>query len=118
MFGISFFELCLIFVICLIVFGPEKLPEIARFIGKFTADLKKTSDSVRREFYNTVYKPLDDVTHSVKRELTSLPTLSETSTDSSKDLNNSKHNNTQKESSDHPENDTLKDPEKKKEEDK
>jgi len=59
-FGISLPELFVIFAVALIVFGPEKLPEIARNFGKLMADLKRSSDSVRREFYNSVYKPAED----------------------------------------------------------
>ncbi len=50
----------MIAAVALIVFGPEKLPEIARNFGKLMADLKRSSDSVRREFYNSVYKPAED----------------------------------------------------------
>jgi len=60
MFGISLPELLIIFAIALVVFGPEKLPEIARTLGKLAADLRRNSDSIRREFYNSVYKPADD----------------------------------------------------------
>lgn len=57
MFGISFAELAVIMVVALLVFGPEKLPEIASQIGKFTSQLKRASDGFRREFYNSVYVP-------------------------------------------------------------
>ena len=60
MFGISLPELLVIFTLVLVLFGPEKLPEIARTLGKLSADLKRTSDGIRREFYNSVYKPADE----------------------------------------------------------
>ena len=60
MFGIGFPELFLILLVALVVFGPEKLPEIARTLGKLSAELKKGTDSVRKEFYNSVYTPADD----------------------------------------------------------
>ena len=47
MFGIGIGELILILVIALIVFGPEKLPEIARNIGKFYRQIRDFSDNVR-----------------------------------------------------------------------
>lgn len=71
MFGMSLGELMLIGVVALIVFGPEKLPEIARKLGKFTGELRKTSDGFRREFYNAVYKP-SNPTHTLERELKSM----------------------------------------------
>ena len=61
-------------VIVLIVFGPDKLPEIARHIGKFSGDLRRNTDAIRREFYNTVYTPADDFKKTLNRELTGLTT--------------------------------------------
>ena len=53
MFGISLFELLLIVFIILIVFGPEKLPELAKTLGKLTGTVRKSTDAVKREFYNS-----------------------------------------------------------------
>lgn len=61
MFGMSLGELVVIFVVAFVVFGPERLPHIASKIGKMTADLKRTSDSFRREFYNAVYTPANEL---------------------------------------------------------
>jgi TatA/E family protein of Tat protein translocase len=87
MFGISFPELFIIIAVALVVFGPDKLPEIARKLGKLTADLRRNSDSLRREFYNTVYKPSDEPARDFKligkelseiaRDITALPTSTE-----------------------------------------
>ena len=57
MFGMSLPELLVVFAIILIVFGPDKLPEVARALGKITGELKRNSDALRREFYNSVYRP-------------------------------------------------------------
>ncbi len=65
MFGVSLPELVLIFVVILIVFGPEKLPEAARSFGKWMGELRRTSDGFRREFYNSVYTPANEI----KREI-------------------------------------------------
>lgn len=40
-------ELVLIFVIALLVFGPKKLPEIGRSVGKALREFKKTSDEIK-----------------------------------------------------------------------
>lgn len=61
MFGVSFPELCIVFVVVLLVFGPDKLPEAARTLGKWLGDLRRGSDAVRREFYNSVYRPADEI---------------------------------------------------------
>lgn len=57
MFGISFSELLLIGIVALVVFGPERLPEVLRMVGKLTGQLRKTSDQLRRELYSSVYQP-------------------------------------------------------------
>lgn len=73
--GVSLPELAVVFVVVLLVFGPDKLPEIARTLGKLAGDLRKASDSVRREFYNSVYTPADEVRSQLRsgaRELRSV----------------------------------------------
>jgi sec-independent protein translocase protein TatA len=41
-------ELIIIFVIALIVFGPRKLPELGRSLGKGIAEFKKASNELQR----------------------------------------------------------------------
>jgi sec-independent protein translocase protein TatA len=43
-------ELLLIFIVALIVFGPKKLPEIGRTLGKVIGEFKKATD----DFKNTI----------------------------------------------------------------
>jgi sec-independent protein translocase protein TatA len=40
-------ELIVIFVIALIIFGPRKLPELGRSLGKSLAEFKKASNELR-----------------------------------------------------------------------
>ena len=47
MFGIGFPELLLIMVIGLFIIGPEKLPDIAKTLGKTLAEFKKVVDGVK-----------------------------------------------------------------------
>ena len=61
MFGISIFELVVIMAVVLIFLGPDKMPEAARSLGKMMATLKRNSDALRREFYNTVYAPTEEI---------------------------------------------------------
>jgi Tat protein translocase TatB subunit len=43
-------EILIVAVIALIVFGPQKLPEIARTAGRFLNQLKSMANEVRSEF--------------------------------------------------------------------
>lgn len=48
MFGIGFTELFLILIVALIVIGPDKLPGIAKALGKAFIEFKRASEEVRR----------------------------------------------------------------------
>jgi TatA/E family protein of Tat protein translocase len=83
MFGsIGPMELILIFVIALLVFGPKKLPEIGRSVGKALREFKKTSDEIKsrieeeidaseiKDIRKDIQSGVDDLKTSVK-DLTS-----------------------------------------------
>ncbi len=46
MFGLGWQEILLIFVIALLIFGPRKLPEIGRSLGKAIAEFRKVSSNL------------------------------------------------------------------------
>ena len=49
MFGsIGMPELILIFVVALLVFGPKKLPELGKSLGRGLAEFKKASEDLKR----------------------------------------------------------------------
>ncbi len=43
MFGVGFQEVLVILVIVLVIFGPRKLPELARMIGKGLAEFRRAT---------------------------------------------------------------------------
>ncbi|TAK02494.1 MAG: twin-arginine translocase subunit TatB [Candidatus Manganitrophaceae bacterium] len=49
MFGIGFPELLLILVIALVILGPEKLPQIARAVGRGLYEIRRATEEVRAE---------------------------------------------------------------------
>ena len=55
MFNISGVELGIILLVALLLLGPQRLPEVARGLGKFLREFRRQTDDVRtmveREFY-------------------------------------------------------------------
>jgi TatA/E family protein of Tat protein translocase len=47
MFGLGAPELLLIMIVALIVFGPRKLPEIGRTLGKALGEFRKATDDLK-----------------------------------------------------------------------
>ena len=54
MLGIGLPEVILILVVALIVLGPQRLPEVARMLGRAYAQLRRASE----EFQNTIRQDL------------------------------------------------------------
>ncbi|OGP70250.1 MAG: hypothetical protein A2Z73_02840 [Deltaproteobacteria bacterium RBG_13_60_28] len=55
MFGISFEQLILLLVLALILFGPEKLPEIAEKIGRWVAKLRQASSEMSQHYQQVLH---------------------------------------------------------------
>jgi TatA/E family protein of Tat protein translocase len=57
MFGLGLPEMLLIFVIALVVFGPKKLPDLGKSIGRAMAEFKKATD----DFQESVKEEMKEV---------------------------------------------------------
>ncbi len=55
MFNFTLPELVVIFVVALIVFGPNKLPEIGRALGKGIGELKKALNGVKEQVDSEIH---------------------------------------------------------------
>lgn len=54
MFGIGGQELLLILILGLIILGPKRLPELARYLGKAMGELQRTADQIKKDIDVTV----------------------------------------------------------------
>ena len=69
MFGLGFTEIIALLVLALLVIGPKQLPELARNLGRFFNELKRTTNMFKDEFKSTLseqvrpptYRPPPDV---------------------------------------------------------
>jgi Tat protein translocase TatB subunit len=50
MFGLSISEVLVILVVALVIFGPERLPEVSRTVGKTVGSLRRTLDELKYSF--------------------------------------------------------------------
>ena len=78
MFGVGPEELVLILIIALIVLGPERMPKVARDLGRVVGDLRRTSDQLREEFLNAD-KLLDKAADAAGSETPAIPASVQTS---------------------------------------
>ena len=66
-------ELILIFIVALLVFGPKKLPEIGRSVGKAIREFKKASEEIRGRIEGEIQaSEIKDVHNDIKSGLDSL----------------------------------------------
>lgn len=57
MFNLGPLELVAIFVVALLVFGPQKLPEIGRQVGRAVREFRKFQQSFQTEFRDVLEDP-------------------------------------------------------------
>ena len=74
MFGIGGGELIFILFILLMLFGSDKIPEIARTAGKAMAQLKNATNDIKSEIHkgmedNGINKSITDITGNINAEI-------------------------------------------------
>lgn len=57
MFDLGFQEIIVIFIVALIVFGPKRLPELARTVGKWVGEIKRGVQAARYQ----IESEIDDI---------------------------------------------------------
>jgi sec-independent protein translocase protein TatB len=83
--GMSFAETVFLFLLALVIFGPKKLPEIARQVGKYLNEFKRASNEFKAQIEQeiahlevenvrqTILPPTPRVEGATSRTLSSAP---------------------------------------------
>jgi sec-independent protein translocase protein TatB len=96
LFGISFENMLLILLVALIIFGPERLPEIAGKIGRWVNDFRRMSTEVRQEVsqefklneFQKLKSEVTEIAQETRKEIMDLKSeVTEIASDTKKDLN-------------------------------
>ena len=64
MWNLGFPEIVIIFIVALVIFGPRKLPELGRSLGRGLSEFKRASNELKRTWEDEV----DAVKHEVDVE--------------------------------------------------
>jgi sec-independent protein translocase protein TatA len=80
-FNIGPAELMVIFVLALLVFGPKKLPEVSRQIGRGIREFRRASDQIQGEIHGALNLDDDDEASDEASDVTSEDAPAETSED-------------------------------------
>ena len=72
MFGnIGFPELLIILAIALLVFGPKKLPEVGRSIGRAVREFRRTSDEIKERIEEEIrVDEFKEIKDELKKDIT------------------------------------------------
>lgn len=70
-------ELVVIFIVALLVLGPEKVPKYAKQAGKFLSSIKVYADKLTEDINESVIEPLEEVKKPLKDAVEPLSNISE-----------------------------------------
>ncbi len=59
--NLGFPEIMIIFIIALLVFGPRKLPELGKSLGKSLAEFKKATNDLKKTWEEEVKSEEEDL---------------------------------------------------------
>ena len=71
MFDIGFQELLIIFIVAVLVFGPEKLPEISRTLGKWVVEIRRGINIAKSQMEEEMKEDLkmpEDIVQSLPKD--------------------------------------------------
>ena len=54
MWNLGFPEIVIIFIVALVIFGPRKLPELGRSLGRGLSEFKRASNELKRTWEDEV----------------------------------------------------------------
>ena len=86
---IGFTELILVFVVALIVIGPDKLPGYAKKLGEALAIFKKASDDATREIKENITEPLEEAARPLREAMEPVEELNRAVRGNVRDVQNS-----------------------------
>ena len=92
-FGVGLPEVTLILVLALIIFGPKKLPELGKQLGKTLKSLKKASNEFQNEIDQAINKEeKEDLLQQFSKDTFENQTNTENQDLETKDLSKSENN--------------------------
>jgi Tat protein translocase TatB subunit len=59
--SLGFGEILIILILALVIFGPRRLPEMGRTIGKSLRDLRRATSDIRTEIESDIEPPAETV---------------------------------------------------------
>lgn len=71
-------ELIVIFIVALVVIGPDKLPFYAKKLGEALAQFRKYSDEAAKDIRNNIVEPLEEAQRPLKEAMQPLEDLDKT----------------------------------------